>query len=138
MKIIPAVLKGARNVLLCQRLCKHGRAASGGTHENDNVLRAARPQRALLPGNGIALVQKLTDTPRREACLGQQLFDGAGLLLGALVRGNEMELRIAVRPLRVISRSKVKHLILSVFHLTHFGGENVGKHEIRCVQNFLP
>ena len=135
---IAAFLKGAGHIPLRQRLGEDGGPAPRRAHQDHDVLRAAGPQRAVLPGDGIALIQKLTDTLRREPGLRQQPLHRAVICRRLLMGGDEVEFRLAVLPGRVVLRAKVEGLVLAVFHLSHLRRQDVGEDEIGCVQDLLP
>ena len=135
---IAAFLKGAGHIPLRQRLGEGGGPAPRRAHQDHDVLRAAGPQRAILPGDGIPLIQKLTDTLRREPGLRQQPFHRAVICRRLLMGGDEVEFRLAVLPGRVVLRAKVEGLVLTVFHLPHVRRQDVGEDEIGRVQNLSP
>ncbi|MPM64022.1 hypothetical protein SDC9_110908 [bioreactor metagenome] len=76
-EVVPPLLKGTGYSPLCQRRREHRRPASRRAHQNHDVLRAAGPQRTVLPRDGVLPVQQLPYALRRQPGLCHALFHRA-------------------------------------------------------------
>lgn len=110
----------------------------GGTHQDHDILRPAGAQGAVALRDGIALIQQLPDARRHEPGLGGDLLYRLVILPRLLVGRDEMELCLAIHPLRVIRRPEVEGLVLAVVHLPHLHRQNVGEDEVGALQNLPP
>ena len=138
MEEVPALLERTGDVPLCQGGGEGGRPAAGGTHQDHDILRPAGAQGAVALRDGIALIQQLPDARRHEPGLGGDLLYRLVILPRLLVGRDEMELCLAIHPLRVIRRPEVEGLVLAVVHLPHLHRQNVGEDEVGALQNLPP
>ena len=131
------LLEGAGDVPLRQGGGEGGGAAPRGAHEDDHVLGLAGAEGAVRIRDGEARVQKLPDAPGGETGLRRQLFYRVGVVRGLLLDGDQVELRLAVRPGGIVGRAEVEGGVLVVPQLPHLRGENVFKEKVGGVQNLL-
>ena len=108
----------AGDVLPLQRRAERGQPRAGRPHEDHDVLRRHRPQPAILPLNGKALVQQGADAPGHES--GLRLGTVEPLLL-RILHADQVELHVPLRR-RVILRAEVQLLLIGVVHFAHFLG----------------
>ena len=135
---VAALLEGAGDVPLRQGAGEGLGPAAGRAHEDHDVLRPAGAEGAVPVGDGIALVQQLPDALRREPGLRQELLHRPVVLRRLLPGADQVELRLAVVPLRVVFRPEVERFVLTVVHLPHLPGEDVGEDKVCSVQDLPP
>ena len=138
MEEVAALLEGAGDVPLRQGAGEGLGPAAGRAHEDHDVLRPAGAEGAVPVGDGIALVQQLPDALRREPGLRQELLHRPVVLRRLLPGADQVELRLAVVPLRVVFRPEVERFVLTVVHLPHLPGEDVGEDKVCSVQDLPP
>ena len=130
--------KGTGDVLLREGLGKGGRAAARRAQQDHDVLRAAGAQRAVSAGDRIALVQQGPDPLCHEPGLCGELLHRAVFFPGTLPGADEMELRVAVLPGRIVGCAEMQRLVLPVLHIAHVRREDIGKDEVGRVQDLPP